>query len=139
MKSLRVSCAVIIQNGRVLCAQRNENMTLPLKWEFPGGKIENSESPEAALHRELMEELNLKVKLLKPLSPVQHNYGTEKVVELLPYLAKIIGGDLIVHEHKQVIWKEVGQLHQLEWAEADIPIVNEIQKKWADISKAVDS
>ena len=61
MRHLRVACAIIERDGRVLAAQRSAAMTLPLKWEFPGGKIEAGESPEECLIRELMEELGVTV------------------------------------------------------------------------------
>ena len=70
---IHVVCAVIEQNGLILCAQRFESMALPLKWEFPGGKIEPGEAEEHALIREIQEELNVDIEILERL-PV-HDYA----------------------------------------------------------------
>ena len=72
LSPIHVVCAVIEQNGLILCAQRSETMALPLKWEFPGGKIEPGEAEEPALMREIREELNVNVEILERM-PV-HDY-----------------------------------------------------------------
>ncbi len=64
---LQVTCAIIEKNGKILCAQRSEKMNLPLKWEFPGGKIEENESLEACLKREIREELEIETGLYEKL------------------------------------------------------------------------
>ena len=58
-KNIYVVGAVIIENGKILCAQRGPSKSLPLKWEFPGGKIEEGESPQEALRREIKEEMHM--------------------------------------------------------------------------------
>jgi 8-oxo-dGTP diphosphatase len=62
---IKVVCGVIVDTDKVLCVQRSESMTLPLKWEFPGGKIEQGETSEECLNRELKEELNIEVSILR--------------------------------------------------------------------------
>ncbi len=62
-----VTCAIILRDGKILATQRSEKMNLPLKWEFPGGKIEQNETPGNCLQREIREELNLEIELLKKL------------------------------------------------------------------------
>ena len=131
--TLQVVCAIIVQNNRVLCAQRAENMSLPLKWEFPGGKIEPGESPENCLKREIKEELNLFIEVDKRLKSNVHTYGEGRQIELIPFLARIKGGDLQVREHKQVIWKGFHDLKNLDWAEADIPIMRVFVKNHSQI------
>lgn len=59
MNIIQVTCGIILKDGKVLVAQRSEAMSLPLKWEFPGGKIVRGESEEDCLKRELLEELNI--------------------------------------------------------------------------------
>ncbi|RZS96770.1 (deoxy)nucleoside triphosphate pyrophosphohydrolase [Cecembia calidifontis] len=121
--SIQVTCALILQDQKVLCAQRSGNMALPWKWEFPGGKIEKGETPEQCLLREIKEELNLDIEIVMAFPVNKHDYGNGKVVELIPFLAKLRGGDLILKEHTQILWKGVEELRSLDWAEADIPIV----------------
>ncbi|MBW4057308.1 MAG: NUDIX domain-containing protein, partial [Proteobacteria bacterium] len=75
MRHLHVACAIIEQSGKVLAAQRGSSMTLPLKWEFPGGKIESGESSEECLMRELQEELGVSVRITAALSPATHQIG----------------------------------------------------------------
>jgi 8-oxo-dGTP diphosphatase len=123
-KIIKVTCAIIEKNGEILAAQRSENMSLPLEWEFPGGKIEINETPEECITRELKEELNIEVKIVKKLMPHVHHYA-EKSVELIPFICSIEHGEIHCKEHKEVIWDRADRLRSLDWAEADIPIYKE--------------
>lgn len=71
---ITVVCAIIIKDGKILITQRSEFMSLPLKWEFPGGKLEDYESPEECLRRELKEELNINIHVLEKLVENKHDY-----------------------------------------------------------------
>lgn len=122
MKHLHVACAIIEQAGMVLAAQRSASMTLPLKWEFPGGKIEAGEGPEDCLRRELMEKLGITIKLGEALAPVIHNYE-EFTVTLYPYICSTPEGALTLHEHSAVAWMEPQNMSELDWAAADLPII----------------
>jgi len=122
MKSLLVACAIIEQDGNVLAAQRSERMSLPLKWEFPGGKINDQESPEACLVREVMEELGLLVTVGRALPNASHAYNAFSVT-LFPFLCTIAAGTLTLHEHKAVMWLPPDRLASLDWAAADLPII----------------
>lgn len=124
VKQIQVTCAIILNEDKVLCAQRSEIMPLPLKWEFPGGKIEKGESPAECLKREILEELNLEVEIIQAFQSNFHSYLPEKEIELMPFLCKFLGGDLILKEHRNVVWEEVDKLGLLDWAEADIPILH---------------
>jgi 8-oxo-dGTP diphosphatase len=126
-KHIHVTCAIIEHDGLVLAAQRSASMSMPLKWEFPGGKINSGESPEACLVRELKEELEIVAKIIRPLSPVTHHYPSF-VVTLYPYICKIDSGQLILNEHAAISWRSLDELQALDWAEADIPIVIEYKK-----------
>lgn len=123
-KIIRVTCAIILHNNTILAAQRSETMSLPLKWEFPGGKIHAGETEEDCLQRELMEELNIKVVIRKRLSNSVFDYGTFSV-ELIPFVVDYIESDIILHEHRQIGWFEKSELKTLDWAPADIPILEE--------------
>ncbi|MEJ6979798.1 (deoxy)nucleoside triphosphate pyrophosphohydrolase [Pedobacter sp. P351] len=123
-----VSCAIISdQNQGILVTQRSATMPLPLKWEFPGGKVESGETPEQSLVREIKEELGVNIRITASLSPVVHTYGT-KTIRLIPFICHITEGEITLHEHQDYRWLKPGQLLTLDWAEADIPVVKEILK-----------
>jgi len=124
MKHIEVACAIIENKGKVLCTQRSATMSLPLKWEFPGGKIQDGESLEDCLKRELREELELDIAVGRPLSPTTHQYPTFKIT-LYPFICKIISGEMKLHEHKAYTWLPPEKLLELDWAEADIPVLDE--------------
>lgn len=122
---INVTCAIIIYEGdKILVAQRSEKMSLPLKWEFPGGKIERNETPINCIKREIKEELNIDIEVLMELSPNIYDYGDKKI-NLIPFLAKYISGEIILSEHKQFKLLQKSELLNIDWAEADIPILNE--------------
>ncbi len=121
---ITVTCAIIENGGKVLCAQRSELMPLPLKWEFPGGKIEAGEDPEECLKREILEELGIEIIIVERLISNTHTYPYQKSLELVPFRCSIAGGRLDVKEHKQVKWLKRSDLRELDWAEADIPVLN---------------
>lgn len=123
MRHLHVACAIIEQDGRVLAAQRSAAMTLPLKWEFPGGKIEAGESPEECLIRELMEELGVTVLVGAALSPSTHGYP-DFTVTLYPFTCRLAGGVVTMHEHHALQWIEPQRMEELDWAAADLPVIN---------------
>ncbi len=123
MKSLRVACAIIEQNGKILAAQRSERMSLPLKWEFPGGKINDDESVSGCLKREVREELGVEVMVHEQYPQVTYSYP-EFTVTLYPYRCTISAGEIVLHEHKSVVWVLPQELLGLDWADADRPIIN---------------
>ena len=125
---LLVTCAVIKKDNLYLAVQRSARMKFPLKWEFPGGKLEAGELPEDGLKREIREELQLEIGLLEKLEPVEHDYGTFHI-KLLPYLAYVKEGNLILQEHTAFRWLHVHQLDELDWAGADWPVVRQLQEK----------
>jgi 8-oxo-dGTP diphosphatase len=128
INQIEVTCAILLEGDKVLCAQRSEEMSHPLKWEFPGGKIEEGESPEECLKREVKEELNLEIKVNWAFKPNLHVYQVGKVIKLMPFMCEYLGGELFLKEHKSVVWLPVDQLKKLDWAAADIPIVDEFIK-----------
>lgn len=124
---LQVTCAIIENNGKILCAQRSEKMKLPLKWEFPGGKIEANESLEACLKREIWEELGIEIDILEQLPSFKHSYSANFSIELFPFRCKIVSHEIHLTEHKQIKWLSLEELNELDWADADVPIVNYIK------------
>lgn len=121
-KHIHVTCAIIECDGLVLAAQRSATMSLPLKWEFPGGKIDPGESSEECLRRELVEELGIHVNVGKSLPASMHQYPTFAVT-LQPFVCAIAAGEIVLHEHAAVTWLPPDQLHTLNWAEADLPVI----------------
>ena len=121
-----VSCAIIIdQHQRILVTQRSAIMPLPLKWEFPGGKVEAGESAGQSLVREIKEELDLSIQIVSALSPCTHQYAT-KTIRLIPFVCHIVAGQITLHEHQEYRWLKPEELLSLDWAEADLPVVYEI-------------
>jgi len=97
-------------------------MSLPLKWEFPGGKINPGESPVECLRRELIEEREIRVCVVKHLPPSTHRYPTF-VVTLYPLICSIKSGDISLYEHAAIVWLPREQQHTADWAEADWPVI----------------
>ena len=127
MQKIKVTCAIILFNKKILVVQRSENMKLPLKWEFPGGKIENGEEEEDCIKREIIEELNISIDLITRLSPSHFDYPTFSI-ELIPFVANYLAGEIKLAEHKQYLLLEKEDVASLDLAEADIPILNEFLK-----------
>ncbi len=121
---INVTCAIILRDDKILATQRSEEMKLPLKWEFPGGKLEFQESENDCIKREIKEELNIEISILSKLSENIHDYGDVKI-KLIPFIAKYNSGDILLTEHKDYKWMEKQDLLTLDWAEADLPIVRE--------------
>jgi 8-oxo-dGTP diphosphatase len=119
---IHVACAIIERDALVLAAQRKEGMRLALKWEFPGGKIDPGESPEACLKRELIEEMGVEIDLVRPLDPVTHQYSFFTVT-LYPFVCTIRSGEIVLREHAAIKWLPPDELLWLDWAEADIPLI----------------
>lgn len=121
-KHIQVTCAIIEHDGLVLAAQRSATMSLPFKWEFPGGKIRSGETPEECLHREIYEELGIRIAICKHLPLSTHNYPSITVT-LHPFICTIKNGEMKLNEHAEVIWLSPGRLFELDWAEADLPVL----------------
>ncbi len=122
---LQVTAAIIQHHGRVLLARRKQPTWLAGKWEFPGGKIERGEAPQAALARELVEELGLRVEVGEHLITHRHSYPQLKL-ELAAYLVhfpdSVETPELTLSDHDAVCWKQPRELLEMELAPADIPI-----------------
>jgi 8-oxo-dGTP diphosphatase len=99
-------------------------MSLPLKWEFPGGKIEENETAENCLVREIAEELSIQIEILNRLDETVHAYSESKIIKLIPFVCMLIGGEVILTEHAQFLWLDKSELINLDWADADIPVLN---------------
>lgn len=123
---LQVTCAILLKDDKILICQRAASMKLALKWEFPGGKIEEGESKQECLSREIKEELGIDITILEELSSVTHHYPDFSIC-LFPFLCQTSNPKLKVKEHAQVKWVRLEELEQYDWAAADIPIVKELE------------
>jgi 8-oxo-dGTP diphosphatase len=97
-------------------------MKLPLKWEFPGGKIEKGETAEECLIREIREELGIEIIIQNSLPFVEHHYD-DFSIRLMPFICKINAGEIRLTEHAAFLWVERSELMEMDWAEADLPIM----------------
>lgn len=126
MRELHVVGAAITRasDGAVLVTRRSEKMSNPLSWEFPGGKVEPGESPEAALAREILEELGVRIEVHGFIAQGRAPAGSRLIV-LDVYRAHLIDPDpqVTLAEHDQWRWCPVPALAALDWAPADVPIV----------------
>lgn len=119
---VRVPCAVIEHNGKVLAGQRSAALSFPLQWEFPGGKLEKGETDEQALYREIMEELNVAVEIIDKLPETSKDQGWREIV-LVPFVCKVDTTDFILTEHEQILWLHPDDLPTLDWTEADLNVI----------------
>jgi 8-oxo-dGTP diphosphatase len=124
---INVTCAIIVIENKIIVTQRSEKMKLPLKWEFPGGKLEENESEIDCIKREIKEEINIEIEVLRKLSNSIYDYGTFKI-NLIPFIAKHIFGEIKLTEHRDYKLLQKTELLSLDWAEADLPIVEEFLK-----------
>ena len=126
--TIRVVCGVIVHEGKVLTTQRAAAMKEPLKWEFPGGKLEDGESQEDCLHRELMEELGIKVRITSRMPVSEYQYQSY-LLQLIPFSAEFVSGEIRLHEHAAYKWCSFEELKDLDWAPADVTIVQTLIMK----------
>lgn len=127
MKKIEVVAGIIFFQDQVLCVQRPKNKLnyISNKFEFPGGKIEEGETKEEALHRELFEELNISTKIKSFYLTVVHEYPDFELT-MHSFICEVESKELTLHEHIDQKWLLIDELTALDWAAADIPIVDKL-------------
>ncbi len=127
MKTVEVVAAVIIHENKILCVQRNDSKFdyIAFKYEFPGGKVEENETSEEALVREISEELNLNIHIQTHFLTVDHSYPDFRII-MHSYLCSCDSIKPKLNEHLDFKWLTKDELYQLDWAAADIPIVDKL-------------
>jgi 8-oxo-dGTP diphosphatase len=122
----RVVAAFILQRGKILICQRTRHQAFPLKWEFPGGKIERGEQPRDALRRELDEELGVDAKICDEALRIQHTYSRGGTVELRFFIVEEFAGEIENRIFKDVRWVARKDLPKFDFLEADAGLVEGI-------------
>ena len=127
MKRIEVAAGVIFCEDKVLCVQRPKNKLhyISEKFEFPGGKIEEGETREEALKRELFEELNISSRIRSHFLTVEHKYPDFELT-MHSFKCEVESQELILNEHIDQKWLKINDLTALDWAAADIPIVDKL-------------
>jgi len=125
MKTIRVAAAVILRDGAVFATQRGYG---PWKdwWEFPGGKIEEGETPPEALAREIREELDTEVAVREKLMDVEYDYP-EFHLSMACFLCTVVSGRLELKEHESARWLAREALEDVRWLPADSAVVRKLR------------
>ena len=122
----RVVAALIFQGDKLLVCQRTRHQTMPLKWEFPGGKIEEGEQPRDALRRELEEELGIDAKIGQEISRIVHEYPGGGSVELRFFVVNEYKGIIENKIFRDLRWARRSELSQYDFLEADLTLVRSL-------------
>nr|NQU90137.1 8-oxo-dGTP diphosphatase MutT [Bacteroidota bacterium] len=119
-----VTCAIIEKEGKILAARRAHGQHLAGMWEFPGGKIEPGETAEECIVREIMEELNILIRICKKLEPVEYDYP-EKSIRLIPFVCATDNDEVVLVDHSDFRWFGLDEIYEVVWAAADIMIIDQ--------------
>jgi 8-oxo-dGTP diphosphatase len=125
---LLVSAAVIQRNGQVLVGQRRQRDRHPLKWEFPGGKVEPGETPQQALVRELHEELHIDAEVGSELARYEYDYPSGSRVHLLFFAIREFAGEPKARVFEQICWIDLLSLPTLDFLEGDLDFVRRLAR-----------
>ena len=126
-KKVEVVAAVIMHNQKILCVQRSENKYayISKKFEFPGGKMEEGETKKQTIILEIKEELNMDIIPIKELKTVEHEYPDFNL-KMHSFISECLSSEVFLSEHIDYKWLSVSELETLDWAAADLPIVEQL-------------
>ena len=127
MKTIRVVAAVIYADGKVFATQRGYGDFKGV-WEFPGGKIEEGETPENALKREISEELETEITVGELIETIEYDYPAFHL-SMDCFWCDVVRGDLVLKEHESARWLDKESLYSVEWLPADVALIEKIRMK----------
>lgn len=122
----RVVAALIVREGKILVCQRTKHQTMPLKWEFPGGKIEEGEQPRHALRRELEEELGIDAAIGDEVARLRHEYKSGSAVDLRFFVVRDFSGEMENRIFRDMQWAAPTELPAFDFLEADLKLVSDL-------------
>ena len=125
-KHIEVAAAIIVDDGKIFATQRAHG-EFKDGWEFPGGKIEQGETPKQAAKREVMEELATEIEVGKLFDTVEYDYPAFHLT-MYCFLCTVISGDLVLKEHQAARWLTRETLDSVEWLPADIDLIEKLKK-----------
>jgi 8-oxo-dGTP diphosphatase len=123
-----VTAGILTEGDRVLICQRRAGARFGLKWEFPGGKVEDGESPEACLRRELLEELSIEAEVGPEIYRTEHRYPDGFAVRLLFYRILRYSGTPTNHAFERIVWARMTELSSYDFLEADRKLVERMTR-----------
>ncbi|MGD0464544.1 MAG: 8-oxo-dGTP diphosphatase MutT [Tepidisphaeraceae bacterium] len=135
MKQIDVAIGVVKREGRILICQRKSDDTFGGLWEFPGGKRNPGEELEACLAREMMEELAIKVRIVRKLTAIEHRYPRARIT-LYPFLCEHSNGEPKLIECQQVKWVKAEELPKHQFPPANESLVNQIIRESSRVGGA---
>lgn len=127
LRLITVVGAVISKDGKILAAQRKEESSLGGFWEFPGGKIEENETPREALTREIKEELEAEIDIFDEICTVDHKYDFG-IVRLTTFRCRMLSDSISLNDHQDTRWLSMRELRDVNWAPADIPTIEILEE-----------
>jgi 8-oxo-dGTP diphosphatase len=122
----RVVAALILKDDQILACQRTRHQPMPLKWEFPGGKIEEGEQPRDALRRELEEELGIEASIGNEVARIHHEYPSGGAIELRFFEVHSYQGEVENRIFREIRWVDRNELPTLDFLEADRQLVRDL-------------
>ena len=125
-----VTAAIILKNNKILIAQRAIGENLAGKWEFPGGKLEQGETPQECLKREIREELDVIIEVVDFFGESIYTYQSG-TIKLMAFWCKWISGDFTLRVHSQIVWAKHHELDLYDFAPADIPLVETLKLEYS--------
>ena len=125
MKTIRVVAAIIKHGDKIFATQRGYR-EFEGGWEFPGGKIEEGETPQEALKREIMEELETDIKVGELIDTIEYDYPTFHL-SMVCFWAEIVSGELVLKEHEAAMWLTKTEIDSVEWLPADVTLIEKIR------------
>lgn len=127
MKTVRVVAAVIRKDNKIFATQRGYG-EFKDGWEFPGGKIEEGETPEQALAREIKEELDIDINVGELIDTIEFDYPNFHL-SMDCFWCEIVQGELKLREHESAKWLSKEKLYTVDWLPADVGLIEKIQEK----------